>query len=79
MAQASKSGGNTLLAMVVGGLLVALAGIGWMVWSRGQALTPDTRAVDLSVRIPEPPDLPSPAPMPQPQPAPLPGPPRGPQ
>ncbi|MDP2258280.1 MAG: hypothetical protein Q8J89_01010 [Caulobacter sp.] len=68
---ARAGGGGAMVALIVGALVVAVIGIGWMVWSgRTPALAPADLAVD--IRIPEPPNLPRPAPMPEPQPAPLP-------
>lgn len=64
-------GGSTLVALIVGALLVAVAGIAWMVWS-GRTPAPDPAALSVDIRIPESPTLPRPAPMPQPQPAPSP-------
>lgn len=71
MATRAGGGGLTLVALIVGALVIALAGIGWVVWSgRAPAPAPADLAVDF--RIPEAPNLPRPAPMPEPQPAPLP-------
>ena len=57
------------LALIVGALLVAVAGIGYVVWS-GQAPAPQSVQVDL--KIPDTPNLPDPIPMPNPTPAPAP-------
>lgn len=77
MADASGSRrGARWLGVLVGALLMAFAGMVWMVWS-GRALTPDPASLAVDIRIPEPPTLPRPAPAPRPQPAPppMPGPP----
>lgn len=67
-----RGGGNTILAFVVGALLVAVLGLGWMVWSGGLISTPDSENLAMNLRIPEPQALPAPMPMPDPQPTPLP-------
>lgn len=62
------SGGNSWLAFIVGGLLIAVVVIGFMLWSGGerpQAPTiPDE--VDVNVDVPEVevPDAPTPSPAP---------------
>jgi uncharacterized iron-regulated membrane protein len=68
---AARAGGDgsTFVALIVGALVAAAAGIGWMVWS-GRTPAPEGMAVELS--LPEAPDLPRPAPIPDPQPTPLP-------
>ena len=71
MAARAGGGGSTLVALIVGALLVAVAGIAWMVWS-GRAAAPDPATLSVDIRIPESPTLPRPAPMPEPQPAPPP-------
>ncbi len=63
-------GGGMFLAFVVGGLLVLVLAVGWMVWSGGLAVTAQAPKMDL--RLPEAPNLPAPSPNPQPTPAPSP-------
>jgi hypothetical protein len=58
--------------MILGVLLIAALGIGWVVWSGG--VSPSADVTDLSLRVPTPPNLPQPAPMPEPQPLPVPTP-----
>ena len=70
-------GGNLVLGLVVGALLVALLGLVWMAWSGGLVATPDPANAALDLEIPTPRTLPAPTPMPDPQPTPLPVP--GPQ
>jgi len=65
---AGQSGGNTLVGFVLGALLMAAAGVGYVVWSGLQP--PRPLEVDLS--LPKGPALPDPSPMPNPQPAPAP-------
>lgn len=66
---AERSGGNTGLALLVGALLVAVAGIGYMVWSGGAL---DRKPVEVELKLPDAPAMPAPTPMPNPQPAPAP-------
>ncbi len=68
---ARAGGGSTLVALIVGALLVAVAGIAWMVWS-GRTPAPDPADMAITLKIPEPPNLPRPSPMPEPRPEPLP-------
>ncbi|ATQ43773.1 hypothetical protein [Caulobacter mirabilis] len=68
---AERTGGaGMFLAFVVGGLLVLVLAIGWMVWSGGLSVTAQAPKMDL--RLPETPSLPAPSPNPQPTPAPSP-------
>ena len=71
MTARAGGGSTTLVALIVGALVVAVAGIAWMVWS-GRTPTPAPANLSFDVKIPTPPNLPRPAPLPQPQPAPLP-------
>lgn len=71
MARRAGGGGSTLVALIVGALVMAVAGIGWMVWS-GRTPAPPSADLAVDIKIPEAPNLPRPAPMPEPQPAPLP-------
>lgn len=51
MAEQTGGGGNAALAFVVGGVVVALAVIAYVVFMRGAA--PETRSVDVEVKLPE--------------------------
>lgn len=64
-------GGSTLVAVIVGALVIAVAGIGWMVWS-GRTAAPAAADLAVDIKIPQPPNLPRPSPMPEPRPEPLP-------
>jgi hypothetical protein len=65
---ARQSRGGALAAFVLGALLMAAAGVGYLVWTDLRPARP--LAVELS--LPKGPALPDPAPMPNPQPAPAP-------
>lgn len=71
---ATRNGGNTVLALIIGALLVAVAAIGWYLWSGREAVVPDATRLDVDVKLPPTPNLPSPAPIPNPQPTPVPAP-----
>lgn len=58
MAYTRRSRGGAWLAFIVGGLVVALAGILWAL-SSGRVETPTPRAVDVDVNLPRLPDAPS--------------------
>lgn len=70
-APAPRKGGGTGLAFLVGGLLVAVAVIAWLVFAGGRAPVPETPDlnVDITVptpRLPEVPDRPAPPELPRP-------------
>ncbi|MFZ5670164.1 MAG: hypothetical protein ACOY4K_11770 [Pseudomonadota bacterium] len=71
MAQQSSGGAVPWLAFILGGLLVVVAVVAWLVWS---GANPPARPVEVDVRLPAAPRLPEPAPMPNPQPTPVPDP-----
>jgi len=59
----ARSGGGSWMAFLVGGLIVVVAIIGFVVWSHGgSAPAADARDVNIDVNLPSPkmPDLPSP-------------------
>ncbi len=51
MAENSSGGGNAGLAFSVGGLVVVVAVLAWFLLGRGG--TPDTKNVDVEVKLPE--------------------------
>lgn len=63
-----KSGGG-FLAFIVGGLIVAVAVIGWFLYTGGRPAMPETPEVNLDINVPAPklpdrpvlPDMPRPA------------------
>jgi hypothetical protein len=71
MAQASSSSSNTLIAVLVGALAIAVVVVGWFVYSGAHA-TPDVkppRGIELSLPkspLPDGPKMPD-APIPKPQ------------
>ena len=65
---AQRSGGNTLMAFVVGALLMAAAGVGYMAWNGLRPAQP----LEVELKLPKGPALPEPTPMPNPLPAPAP-------
>jgi len=72
MAEEPRKGGNTALAFVVGGLLVLVAVVGWVVLTgQGPQIRPPETSVDVDVKLPDAPKMPE-APDPQPLPAPTP-------
>ncbi|WP_415287681.1 hypothetical protein RSD66_10600 [Brevundimonas sp. S1H14] len=67
----ARKGGGTGLAFLVGGLLVAVVVIAWLVFAGGRAPVPETPDlnVDITVptpRLPEVPDRPAPPELPRP-------------
>lgn len=70
MAARSK-GSGAVTAFIVGALLVIVLGVGWMVWSAHVANELETAAMDVDLKLPKAPDLPSPAPLPNAEPLPL--------
>lgn len=71
MARQSSDGAVPRLAFLVGGLLVVVAVVAWLVWSGANV---PNRPVEVDVKLPSPAQLPQPAPMPNPQPVPVPDP-----
>lgn len=69
MAESTSGGATPWLAFLIGGLIVAVALIGWFVYS-GQSAAPKPADMTLSVNVPKPdvpqapklPDLPAPTP-----------------
>ena len=79
MAQVERGGGGGWLALVIGGLVVAVAIIGFVLWSDGAAAPDRVTDVDIDLNVPsprlsdtpvlppvEPPSVPSPTPPPVP-------------
>lgn len=79
MARVERGGGAGWLAFVIGGLVVAVAIIGFVLWSSGAATPDRVTDVDIDVDMPaprlpdaptlppvEPPSVPSPTPPPVP-------------
>ncbi len=74
MARVERDRGNGWLAFVIGGLVVAVAVIGFVLWSNG-APTPDrVTDVDIDVEMPTP-RLPDPSTLPPVEPPSVPNPP----
>ena len=67
MAEDGKKGGNAWLAFIVGGLIVVVAIIAWVMYSGG-AVVPDGNDVDVDIDLPEAPSLPEPPANPIPDP-----------
>ncbi|WP_240387223.1 hypothetical protein [Brevundimonas naejangsanensis] len=66
-----RKGGGTGLALIVGGLLVAVAVIAWFVFAGGRPLAPQTPNLNVDIhmptpRLPEVPDRPAPQELPRP-------------
>lgn len=61
MADNASGGGNAGLAFIVGGVVVVVAILAWFLLGRGGA--PDTKNVDVDVKLPEvsAPSVPAPA------------------
>ncbi|MBJ7446055.1 MAG: hypothetical protein JHC81_00860 [Brevundimonas sp.] len=49
----SGSGGNAGLAFIVGGLLVVVAIVAWVVFGRGGGMGGETKDVNVDVNLPE--------------------------
>ncbi len=63
MAEQTRGGGNAALAFIVGAVVVVVAVIAYFVFVRGAAV-PETRSVEIDVKLPEvsAPAVPAPAP-----------------
>ena len=59
MAEEGNKGGNAWLAFIVGGLIVVIAIIAWVMYSGGTVDAP-TDDVDIDVSLPEAPAAPAP-------------------
>ena len=67
MAENARSGGSPVLAFIVGGLVVAVAVIGFLVYSGGGGSKPEMpKSVDVDVSLPKPPTMPDAPKMPEP-------------
>ncbi len=60
MADEGGKGGNTWLAFIVGGLIVVVAIVAWMMFSGGSVEAPSPDQVDVDVSLPEAPAAPNP-------------------
>lgn len=58
MAQNSGGGSTPWLAVLVGGLLVAVAVIAWFLYAGGPPRPQMPRSVDIDVNVPRPPAIP---------------------
>lgn len=71
MAQASSGSSNTMIAVLVGALAIAVAAIGWFVYSAAHPVADVTRPAGIELSLPKSPlpDGPKmpPAPIPKPQ------------
>ena len=66
-----RKGGGAGMAVLVGGLLVAVAVIAWFVFAGGRAPAPETPNLDVDISVPTPrlpdvPDRPAPPELPRP-------------
>ena len=79
MARVERGGGNGWLGFVIGGLVVAVAIIGFVLWSNGMPTPERVTDVDIDVDIPAPrlPDAPPTLPPVEPPTVPSPGSPVG--
>lgn len=59
MADDGRRGGNAWLAFIVGGLIVVVAIVAWVMYSGGSVEAP-TEEVDVDVSLPEAPAAPTP-------------------
>ena len=59
MAEDGKKGGNAWLAFIVGGLIVVVAIIAWVMYSGGSVEAP-TDEIDVDISAPEAPSVPAP-------------------
>ncbi len=69
MAESSGSGATPWLAFIVGGLLVLVLAIGYVVYSGSGGMSAPTKSVDINIKapsLPEGPKLPDP-PLPTPK------------
>ena len=67
----AKGGGGAVLAFIVGGLIVAVAVIGWLLYTGARPAAPEPPEVKLDLHVPAPrlphvPDRPSPPELPRP-------------
>ena len=68
-ASPERKGGGGLMAFILGGLIVAVAVIGWFLYSGGRPAAPERPEVNLDINVPAPklpeaprlPDVPRPA------------------